>query len=110
MATSLSTRSAAAGKDVAPILRTRNLHRILGEGEAAAHVLKGVDLEVDRRTYVSLVGASGSGKSTLLYLLGALDQPTQRDLEGQPFEPTSTVFVDGQDTSQLDEAELASLR
>jgi len=94
----------------APILRTQNLHRILGEGEAAAHVLKGVDLEIAPRTYVSLVGASGSGKSTLLYLLGALDRPSSRDLEGKSFEPVSTVLVDGEDTNQLDEAELASLR
>jgi lipoprotein-releasing system ATP-binding protein len=92
------------------ILRALNLHRILGEGEAAAHVLKGVDLTIAARTYVSLVGASGSGKSTLLYLLGALDQPSQRDLQGQPFDPPSRVLIDESDTSQLDEAELAALR
>jgi lipoprotein-releasing system ATP-binding protein len=93
-----------------PILRTQNLHRILGEGEVAAHVLKGVDLAIETRSYVSLVGASGSGKSTLLYLLGALDRPSQRDLEGQPFDPPSRVLIDDADTNQLDEAELASLR
>lgn len=92
------------------ILRTENLHRILGEGEAAAHVLKGVDLSIAAKTYVSLVGASGSGKSTLLYLLGALDRPSRRDLEGKPFDPPSRVLVDQADTNQLDEAELAALR
>jgi lipoprotein-releasing system ATP-binding protein len=93
-----------------PLLRAQNLHRILGEGEATAQILKGVNLSVVPRTYMSLVGASGSGKSTLLYLLGALDRPSTRDLEGQPFDPPSTVWIDGQDTSQLDEAELAALR
>ena len=92
------------------ILRTQNLHRVLGEGEVAAHILKGVDLTIEAKTYVSLVGASGSGKSTLLYLLGALDRPSQRDLEGKPFDPTSRVLIDDADTIQLDEAELASLR
>lgn len=91
-------------------MRTHNLHRILGEGEVAAHVLKGVDLTIDTKTYVSLVGASGSGKSTLLYLLGALDRPSQRDLGGKLFDPPSRVLIDDADTSQLDEAELASLR
>ncbi len=92
------------------VLRTQNLHRVLGEGEVAAHILKGVELAIARKTYVSLVGASGSGKSTLLYLLGALDRPSERDLEGKPFSPPSTVYVDEVDTSLLDEAERASLR
>src|SRR4051794_18703747 len=55
---------------VVPLLRAQNVHRILGSGEAAAHILRGVSLTVSRREYVSVVGASGSGKSTLLYLLG----------------------------------------
>ncbi len=93
-----------------PLLRTQNLHRILGEGEAAAQILKGVSLSVIPRTYVSLVGASGSGKSTLLYLLGALDRPSTKNLEGVPFDPPSTVWIDGEDTNELDESELAALR
>lgn len=107
---SLAAMPAAAANSSTTLLRTQNLHRILGEGEAAAHVLKGVDLAIAPKTYVSLVGASGSGKSTLLYLLGALDHPSQRDLEGRPFNPASTVLLDGVDTSQLEETERASLR
>jgi lipoprotein-releasing system ATP-binding protein len=99
-----------AARPKTAILRTQNLHRILGEGEVAAHILKGVDLTIEPNTYVSLVGASGSGKSTLLYLLGALDRPSQRDLDGKPFDPPSRVYVDDADTQELDEAELASLR
>ena len=93
-----------------PLLRAQNVQRILGEGEVAAHVLKGVSLDIEPCTYVSLVGASGSGKSTLLYLLGALDRPSPRDLEGHPFDPASEIYIDGENTNHLDEAELAALR
>jgi lipoprotein-releasing system ATP-binding protein len=92
------------------LLRARNVHRILGTSDAAAHILKGVNISVDRGEYVSIVGASGSGKSTLLYLLGGLDRPSQRDIDGTEFDPPSRVFIDGQDTTELNDLELASLR
>ena len=62
------------------------------------------------REYVSIVGASGSGKSTLLYLLGGLDRPTRMDVDGNPFDPPSAVFIDGQDTAELNDQQLAELR
>ncbi|HWP41545.1 MAG TPA: ABC transporter ATP-binding protein [Tepidisphaeraceae bacterium] len=92
------------------ILRTQNLHRILGTQDAATHILKGVNITIHRNQYVSIVGASGSGKSTLLYLLGGLDRPSQRDIAGREFDPPSRVFIDGQDTMQLNDVELAALR
>ena len=70
------------------LLCGQDVHRVLGTGETAAQVLKGVNLSIDRNEYVSIVGASGSGKSTLLYLLGGLDRPT----------PPGRVFIDGEDT------------
>jgi lipoprotein-releasing system ATP-binding protein len=99
-----------AGPTGAPLLRARNLHRLLGSGDAIAHILRGVDVEIRRGEYVSIVGASGSGKSTLLYLLGGLDRPSQRDEAGREFEPASRVFIDGEDTSALNDQELALLR
>jgi lipoprotein-releasing system ATP-binding protein len=92
------------------LLRAQNLHRVLGSGDTATHILKGVDVAIDRNEYVSIVGASGSGKSTLLYLLGGLDRPSRLDLNGVAFDPPSRVLIDGQDTTELGDVELASVR
>jgi lipoprotein-releasing system ATP-binding protein len=92
------------------VLHTQNLHRILGTGETANHVLDGVNLTIHQQTYACIVGPSGCGKSTLLYLLGGLDRPSRADTQGLPFDPPSAVFIDGQGTSDLEDIELAQLR
>ncbi len=92
------------------LLRAQNVHRFLGTGEARTLILKGVSLAVRRGEYVSIIGASGSGKSSLLYLLGGLDRPDRFDAAGKPIAPASAVFIEGQDTTQLSDAELAQLR
>jgi lipoprotein-releasing system ATP-binding protein len=91
------------------LLRANNVHRSLGTGDARAHILRGVNLAIDRGEYVSIVGASGSGKSTLLYLLGGLDRP---DFFGESggLHPDSAVFVEGRDTHDLNDAQLARVR
>lgn len=94
----------------APFLRAQNVRRYLGTGEARTEILKGVSLTIDRGEYVSIVGASGSGKSTLLYLLGGLDRPNLRDADDQVVSPASAVFIDGQDTHQLSDMQLALVR
>ena len=62
-------------------------------------MLKGIDLTILAGEMVAIVGASGSGKSTLMNILGCLDRPSEGSYQ-----------VDGRETSQLSDNELARLR
>jgi len=57
-------------------IRARGLARRYPMGKSFVDALRGVDLEIWRGEFVSLVGPSGSGKSTLLHLVGGLVRPT----------------------------------
>jgi putative ABC transport system ATP-binding protein len=57
------------------IVETKDLVKIYGDG-AEVRALDGVDMQVTRGEFVSVMGPSGSGKSTLLNMIGALDRPT----------------------------------
>lgn len=92
------------------LLRAENVHRVLGTGDAATDILKGVSLTIHPTEYVSIVGASGSGKSTLLYLLGGLDRPSIQDAAGQFFDVPSRIFIADQDTAHLNDTQLATVR
>jgi putative ABC transport system ATP-binding protein len=63
------------------------------------HVLKGIDLEITRGEFVTIMGSSGSGKSTLLNILGCLDQPS-----------AGTYVLDGQSVGKLSKDQLAYIR
>ena len=63
------------------------------------HVLKGIDLSIDRGEFVSIMGASGSGKSTLLNILGILDNYD-----------TGEYWLDGKLIKDLSERQAADYR
>ena len=81
------------------IIQMEELARDYEMGGSTISALDGVDLEVGRGEYVSIVGPSGSGKTTLFNLIGGLDRPTR-----------GVVYIDGVDISKLDAYELAWLR
>jgi putative ABC transport system ATP-binding protein len=68
-------------------------------GDEVVKALDGIDLEIRRGEYVSIMGPSGSGKTTLFNVVGGLTKPTS----GQ-------VFIDKTDISRLAASELAWLR
>jgi putative ABC transport system ATP-binding protein len=81
------------------IIEMRDLARYYEMGGVTIKALDGVDLEIGRGEYVSIVGPSGSGKTTLFNMIGGLDRPTD-----------GRVYIDGVDISKLDAYELAWLR
>ena len=72
-----------APKGRAPLLEARNVHKTYRLGRTKAHVLRGVDIEIQSGEWVAILGASGSGKSTLLHLLGGLDRPDRNSGESE---------------------------
>ena len=72
----------------------KQLTRVYGEGPAAVHALRGVDLQIPKGDLVVLLGASGSGKSTLLNILGGLDRAT--DGQAHFFDKDLTAMSDAQ--------------
>lgn len=81
------------------VIKIRNIIRDFPLGQETVHVLKGIDLDIDRGEYVAIMGPSGSGKSTLMNILGCLDTPT-----------AGTYILNGQDVSKMTDDELAEIR
>ncbi|MEQ8239295.1 MAG: ABC transporter ATP-binding protein [Cyclobacteriaceae bacterium] len=59
------------------MLKARDIHKSYNQLD----VLKGIDLEIQQREVVSIVGSSGAGKSTLLHILGTLDNADKGEVE-----------------------------
>ncbi|OAI41829.1 ABC transporter ATP-binding protein [bacterium SCGC AG-212-C10] len=82
-----------------PVIEARGLTRIYGDGPARVTAVRGIDLTVDRGSFVAIMGPSGCGKSTVLNLLAGLDRPTSGE-----------AWLEGERIDTLSEAELARLR
>jgi len=77
------------------LIKASNIHKSYGD----LHVLKGIDLNVEKGEIISIVGKSGAGKSTLLHILGTLDLPDQ-----------GVLHLNNTDVSNLAQKELARFR
>ena len=65
-------------KDLTPMVKITNVHKVFGK---TLHVLRGIDLQVNKGETVVILGASGSGKSTLLRCINFLEEPTAGTIE-----------------------------
>lgn len=86
-------------KSRAVIVRTLNLEKVYGSGDAATYALNGVDSAIHRGELIAIMGPSGSGKSTYFNMIGALDAPSK-----------GRILIDEVDVAQLSAVELAFLR
>ena len=81
------------------LIELQSVHRVFQVGDEQVHALRDVNLNIGAGEYLSLMGPSGSGKSTLLNVLGLLDRPND-----------GRYFLDGRDTTTLNDAEQAHVR
>jgi lipoprotein-releasing system ATP-binding protein len=81
------------------IIEVRHIDKVYVTGDISTQVLFDVNLEVEKGTFNSIIGASGSGKTTLLNILGTLDKPTSGE-----------VLIDGIRADQMNRRQLAKLR
>jgi putative ABC transport system ATP-binding protein len=81
------------------VFELSQIRRTYQVGDEFVHALDGVDLTVEDREFVAVVGTSGSGKSTLMHMLGFMDSPTS----GQ-------MIFEGEDVSSIGRGARAKLR
>ena len=80
------------------VLSAKNLSKKYG----TLNVLNSVDIEVAEKEIVAIIGPSGAGKTTLLHILGTLDRPENKS--------NVSLILDGVNTNELSEKELAKFR
>ncbi len=81
------------------IISIRNVEKIFEVGDIQVRALNGVDLDIEKGSYVAIMGPSGSGKSTMLNILGCLDRPTSGE-----------YFLGGEDVANMDDDTLSTAR
>ena len=81
------------------LIQLKNVARYYQMGDNIVKALDGVNIEIEKGDFVSIMGPSGSGKSTGMNLTGSLDLPTKGE-----------IFLGNHNINELSESELAQLR
>ncbi len=82
-----------------PLVLARDVRKSFEHRGRTLEVLRGIDLAIEEREFVGIVGQSGAGKSTLLHCMGTLDLPT-----------SGSIQVAGEEITTLPSRRLAALR
>ena len=81
------------------LIKTKGIEKNYRLGSTIVQALRGIDITIENKEFIVIVGPSGSGKSTLLHMLSALDTPSK-----------GTVLINGRDISKMDDHSLAMIR
>lgn len=81
------------------IFSLTDIRRTYSVGNELVHAMDGVDLRIDDREFIAVIGTSGSGKSTLMHTLGFMDSPT-----------SGRMIFEGHDVSSISRGKRAHLR
>jgi len=81
------------------IIELKNVWKTYEMGEVKVHALRGLNLNVHKGEFLSIMGPSGSGKSTAMNMIGCLDIPT-----------SGVVSLSGTNIAELEESDLAQIR
>ena len=82
-----------------PVIKISDVYKTYVMGDNVVNALDGINLEVEKGEFLSIMGPSGSGKSTLMNILGCLDRPT-----------SGSYVLDGREVSDYTDDELAITR
>lgn len=81
------------------IVKLINITKTYGKKNNKVHALKNINLEIEKGSFVTIIGQSGSGKSTLLHILGGLDKPD-----------SGTVIIGNHSLYELNDKDLTIFR
>tara|TARA_B100001027_G_scaffold17756_1_gene10648 strand:- start:527 stop:1210 length:684 start_codon:yes stop_codon:yes gene_type:complete len=81
------------------MIQTKNITKEYIIGSQVVQALKGINLDVKKGEFISIMGPSGSGKSTLMNIIGCLDSPSDGE-----------YYLNNKPVSKLNDDELADIR
>jgi putative ABC transport system ATP-binding protein len=95
----LTKEIADKSDEMKPVIELDDVSKSYKMDDVEVEALKNVNLKINKKEFVAIMGPSGSGKSTLLNMIGVLDRPTSGE-----------IYLEGINISKLNDSELARLR